>query len=361
VLNERLDEEIQRSRRFGQSFSLLMLDIDFFKKINDSYGHPFGDRVLQALARLLRAQMREIDLAARYGGEEFVLLLPATDASGARLVAERVRETIAENAFCLPDGARVPVTVSIGVATYPDSADSAAFLIACADHALYTAKHSGRNRVSLYRDTLKAEINGNPQRVAELLNQNPEHLSAIVAAVDMKAPYLRDHTTCVERLALEFGKALDLSASERETLVLAARIHDIGMVMVPDAVLSKPQLLSEHEWSLLREHPVTAAAILMQVPALAHLAPVVRAHHERYDGSGYPDGLQAEATPFLARALALADAYCALTAQRAWRRALNLQEARAVIAAGRGLQFDPALADVFIHLLETRGVGQPGN
>jgi len=358
ALNERLDEEIQRTRRFGQSFSLLLLDIDFFKKINDTYGHSFGDSVLQALARLLRMQMREVDFAARYGGEEFVMLLPATDAPGARLVAERVRETIAENAFILPDGASVSVTVSIGVATFPEGADSAALLIACADHALYTAKHSGRNRVCLYRDTLKAEIDGNPRRVADLLNQNPEHLSAIVAAVDMKAPFLHDHTTCTERLAVEFGKALGLSAGERESLALAARVHDIGMVTVPDAVLNNPDSLSDHEWGLIREHPVTGAGILVQVPALAHLAPVVRSHHERYDGSGYPDGLQSEAIPHLARALALVDTYCALTAQRPRRRALSQQEARAVIVAGRGLQFDPALTDAFVRLLEARGADQ---
>jgi HD-GYP domain-containing protein (c-di-GMP phosphodiesterase class II) len=125
--------------------------------------------------------------------------------------------------------------------------------------------------------------------------------------------------------------------------------------------LNNPDLLSDHEWGLIREHPVAGAGILVLVPALAHLAPVVRAHHERYDGSGYPDGLQGEAIPHLARALTLVDTYCALIAQRPRRRALSLQETRAVIVAGRGLQFDPALTDAFVRLLEARGADQTDN
>lgn len=360
VLDERLAEEIQRTRRFGQVFSLLLLDLDHFKRLNDRHGHVFGDSVLQALARILRMQARDIDLVARYGGEEFVFILPATDGSGARLVAERVRQAVAEADFALPGGERVPVTVSIGIATFPENADSAEVLVTCADHALYTAKNAGRNRVYLYRDTLKAEIEGNPARVAELLNQNLDYLPAIVNSVDMKASFLRNHSACVERLALEFGRALDLPAAQIKSLCLAARLHDIGIVTVPDALLVKTGSLSDDEWEVLHEHPVTAAAIIAQVPTLARLAPVVRAHHERYDGTGYPDGLQGEAIPYLARILTLADAYCALTAERARRHALKLSDARAIIEAGRGLQFDPQLTDSFLRLLDKREVTPSG-
>lgn len=354
VLDERLAEEIQRTRRFGQVFSLLLLDLDYFKRLNDRHGHVFGDSVLQTLARILRLQARDIDLVARYGGEEFVFLLPATDGSGARLVAERVRQAVAEADFSLPGGERVPVTVSIGIATFPENADSAEALVARADHALYTAKNTGRNRVYLYRDTLKAEIEGNPGRIAELLNQNLDYLQAIVSSVDTKAPFLRNHSACVERLVLEFGQALALSGAQIESLRLAARLHDIGIVTIPDALLTKAASLSGDEWEVLHEHPVTAAAIMEQVPAFAGLAPVVRAHHERYDGTGYPDGLKGEAIPYLARILTLADAYCALTAERARRHALKPADAHAVIEAGRGLQFDPQLTDSFQRLLESR-------
>ena len=354
VLDARLAEEIQRTRRLNQVFSLLLLDLDNFKLLNDRHGHVFGDSVLRTLAGVLRLQARDIDLVARYGGEEFVFILPATDGSGARLVAERVRQAVAETVFSLAGGERVPVTVSIGIATFPENADNAEALVAHADHALYTAKNAGRNRVVLYRDTLRAEIEGNPGRVVELLNQNPDYLQVIVNSVDMKAPFLRNHTTCVERLSLEFGRLLALSDSQIEALCLAARLHDIGIVAVPDALLVKTEFLSGDEWTVLQEHPVTAAAIIGQVPAFAKLAPVVRAHHERYDGSGYPDGLRGEAIPYLARILTLADAYCALTAERARRHALKPADARAVISAGRGLQFDPQLTDSFLQLLNAR-------
>jgi diguanylate cyclase (GGDEF)-like protein len=152
ALDARLGDEVQRTRRFGQFFSVLLIDIDKFKKINDSHGHLFGDQVLQGLAKVLHQQMRDVDFVARFGGEEFVMILPGTDGPGARHVADRVRAAVAAAAFHLPDGHLEPVTVSVGVACFPENAESTEQLLDRADRALYHAKQTGRNRVCLYRD-----------------------------------------------------------------------------------------------------------------------------------------------------------------------------------------------------------------
>jgi diguanylate cyclase (GGDEF)-like protein len=153
----RLAEEVQRTRRFGQFFSVLMFDIDYFKRINDNFGHPFGDRVLLQLAQVLHGQMRDVDFVARYGGEEFLIILPGTDGPGAYRVGERARVAVAEAAFALPDGSKVPVTVSVGAACFPENAVTPEQLLACADRALYHAKQTGRDRVCLYQGTLPGE------------------------------------------------------------------------------------------------------------------------------------------------------------------------------------------------------------
>ena len=151
VFDERLHDEMQRSRRYGKSFSLLMLDIDHFKNVNDSYGHPAGDAVLKQLAAILRKQARDVDCVARYGGEEFVIVAPELNSSSAKLVGERIRKAVASAAFILPDGREISVTASIGIACYPDCADSEETMVARADQALYLAKREGRNQVYLYR------------------------------------------------------------------------------------------------------------------------------------------------------------------------------------------------------------------
>jgi diguanylate cyclase (GGDEF)-like protein len=152
ALDGRLSDEVQRTRRFGQFFSLLLIDIDKFKNINDSHGHLFGDQVLQGLAGMLHQHLRDVDFVARFGGEEFVMILPGTDGPGARHVGERVRVAVAAAVFHLPDGKQVPVTVSVGVACFPENAETSEQLLERADRALYHAKQTGRNRVCLYRD-----------------------------------------------------------------------------------------------------------------------------------------------------------------------------------------------------------------
>ncbi|OFZ67196.1 MAG: hypothetical protein A2V79_01180 [Betaproteobacteria bacterium RBG_16_56_24] len=352
LFDERLAEEILRAARYAKPLSLLMLDIDDFKRINDTHGHPAGDKVLQSLGQLLRGQLRQMDFAARYGGEEFTIILPETDFVGAKLVAERIRRAVAKLPIKLPDGREIDLTVSVGVACFPVCGDKAESLVEHADQALYTAKQEGKNRACLYREILKTQLELEPNRIVELLNQSLENIQPIVTAVSVKAVFFHKHTLLVERTVMQLADALGLSREDRETLRLAALLHDIGMVTVSDAVLRKQSALTAEDWILIRQHSATGADFLEQVPALRHAAPVVRHHHERYDGHGYPDGLKGEAIPYLARVLAVADTYATLVAEWIGYKARSPAEAKAQLVTNAGTQFDPQIVPVFVQTLD---------
>ncbi|MBI3575124.1 MAG: diguanylate cyclase, partial [Gammaproteobacteria bacterium] len=348
----RLAEEHRRAARYAKPYALMMLDIDHFKQINDTYGHPAGDAVLKTLADILRKQLRDVDVAARYGGEEFVVVFPEIGGGAAKPVAERVRRAVAATPFRLPDGREIGVTVSIGVSCYPNCAGTPQEVVDRADQALYVAKEAGRNRVVLYRELLKAQIEKNPARIVELLNDGLENIQPIVTAVDTKTAFFRDHSQCTHDYAMRLGRALGLGKTERETLKRAALLHDVGIIAIPDTVLNKDSALTEEEWRIVKQHPVTAAALLERVPALRPAVPAVRHHHERWDGRGYPDGLKGEAIPHLARVLAVADVWCALTADRPQRRAYGKREAMNLIAEGAGREFDPGIVAAFVTALD---------
>ena len=354
VFDRRLDEEHRRARRYSKPYALLMADIDHFKRVNDEYGHPAGDVVLAQLGRILALQVRDVDTVARYGGEEFAVIFPEISSGTAREVAERARRVIAATPFVLPDGREIGITVSIGISCFPNGAADADAVLNTADQALYAAKQEGRNRVVLYRDTLKARLEKDPALIVELLNDSLDNVLPITTAISGIAPFLRQHAHRVMQATALLAQALDLPPEDRETLRLAALLHDIGMLTIPAAILNKTTALTREEWALIQQHPVTCAAWLMRVPALQKVAPLVRHHHERFDGKGYPDGLRGADIPQLARVLALADAYASLVSDWPGRQAVSPSEARAEIRAGAGTQFDPVLVERFLQALESK-------
>ena len=293
-----------------------------------------------------------MELGARYGGEEFTIILPETDFVGAKLVAERIRRSVAKLPIKLPDGREISLTVSVGVACFPVCGDKAGSLIEHADQALYTAKQEGKNRVCLYREILKTQLELEPNRIVELLNQSLENIQPIVTAISAKAAVFHNHTLLVEQTVKQLADALELSPENREMLRLAALLHDIGMVIVPDVIFSKQDALTAEDWVLIRQHSATGAGFLEKVPALRHLAPIVRHHHERYDGGGYPDGIKGEAIPYLARALTVADTYASMVAEWIGHKARSPAEAKAQLAAAAGTQLDPQIVSVFVQTLD---------
>jgi len=354
--DQRLAEEIQRAIQHEKPLSLLMLDIDDFKRINDTYGHAAGDLILKTLGRILSRQLWQVDVAARYGGEEFTVILPGTDFNAARRVAERIRHSIEGATIRLENSRKVGITVSIGVSCFPRCGASAESLVEHADQALYTAKREGKNRVCLYREILKSRLEQNPDEIVELLNQGMENIEPIVTAVSAKAAFLHGHTALVVETAMRLADVLKLNREDRETLRLAAQLHEIGMIAIPDEVLNKQGVLTTEDWALIRQYPAIGAGFLEKVPALRHLAPIVRHHHEHYDGVGYPDGVKGEAIPFLARVLAAADAFAAIVGDWVGHKAKPAAVARTQFTESAGTQLDPSIVSAFVQALDKEHV-----
>lgn len=343
-----LDDEQKRAQRYEKPYALMMIDIDHFKRINDSYGHPAGDAVLKALGRVLMEQCRDVDIVARYGGEEFAVILPEISGGTAKSVAERVLSAVSGTPFKLPDGREIDVTVTIGISCYPNCAVDGPAAVNTADQALYVAKEAGRNRVLLYRETLKARLEKDPNLIVSLLNENLDALQSVFTAISTKTPFLRKHGARVVKFTQRLVTAFNLTPEQRDALYRAALLHDIGMVAIPDAVLAKSAPLTQEESAILKRHPVIGAELIERVPALQHLALLVRHHHEHYDGSGYPDGLSGAAIPLLARVIALADAYVSMVVGEPGRAAMSPAQARNVLKAGAGTQFDPELVQLLL-------------
>ena len=345
-----LDQELERCHRYGRPCSVLFRDLDHFKALNDACGHAAGDTALREFGGVVRDSLRGVDILARWGGEEFVVLLPETTDAQAMDLAERVRGAVAGHVFAASGGTRL--TCSLGVASYPQDAQRRDDLVEMADQAMYAAKRLGRNQIRAIGDpavaALVAEGGMAGSRDEAALLGTVEALAALVATRDS---YTGRHTSDVAALAMRLAVALGMDAAGARLLEIAARLHDVGKVAVPDAVLSKPGRLTDAEWVLMRRHAAVGAEVLCHVPALRPLAALVHAHHEHYDGRGYPDGLAGQAIPLGARILAVADAYDAMTTDRPYRPARDSQWGLAQLIHCAGSQFDPTVVEALVTVL----------
>lgn len=354
-----LEVEFSRTRRYGGSVSLLMIDLDHFKAVNDNFGHEAGNEVLRATARHITSVVRDMDVVARYGGEEFAVILPQTDESAAGHLAERIRETT-PRAVAMPDAARTGITLSVGVASSSDARVGAAVdLINLADTALYASKRFGRNRVTLatelpdqgdhallYQDVdqLRKQVVSLSLHAKEVCLQS---IWALVQALETRDAYTARHSHnvrfIVERVAERAGWSLAL----RETTSNAAMLHDLGKIGVPDRVLLKPGPLTPDEAVVMRHVPLLTCKILEPLRIFETEIQIIRHIRERYDGTGFPDGLFGAAIPLGSRLVAIAEAFVAMTSGRRYRATLAFDDALAEIVRQSGMQFDPELVGFF--------------
>lgn len=339
-VHEYLAQAGERHAREGKPLSVLMLDLDNFKLFNDTYGHPAGDALLRRAANILRGFFRESDVVARYGGDEFIAILPETSLEQALACARRLQVRFSDEHYTPEGTLRVPIYISCGVASYPAHVGDPAQLVGIADENLYAAKARGTAGVSA----------GGAQAPEPPVEEKGgfELLRALVIAVDNKDRYTRAHSDQVTSLALQISDTLGLDAEARHTLHLCGLVHDLGKIGVPDRILSKPGPLTPDELAVMNQHPVIGALIVGALPGMEEVVQGVRHHHERYDGSGYPDGLAGTDIPRIARILAVADVYSAMTTHRPYRKALPSEAALGVIERGQGTLFDPDIARAFV-------------
>jgi HD-GYP domain-containing protein (c-di-GMP phosphodiesterase class II) len=244
------------------------------------------------------------------------------------------------------------LTVSIGIASYPEDANSREELIIASDQAMYFAKEAGRNQVCCYGNTLKSAIEKDQKKLSEILN-NPEMkaLRDLAAAIDAKSHYTRGHSEAVVQYSLLLADALNLTEEDKKSLQLAGLLHNIGTVSIPDRLLNKPNPLSPEEVSIIQSHPKMAQMLIKQCSQMEAVLPAILYHHEHYDGNGYPNGLRGDDIPFLARVLGIVEAYEAMTSIRPYRPKLTPQQAMDELRRHAGTQFDPQIVEVFVNRL----------
>ncbi len=353
AFHQQLGRELGRARRHGRELALVVLDVDRFKEINDGSGHQHGDRVLREVADRLRDVSRVEDVIARLGGDEFALLMPECGKLQAYVAAERARSSISAHEVAGHRG----ITVSAGVCDLTLAPDADA-LLRLADGALYWSKVHGRDVTFIYDPATIQELSA--QERAEHLQRSHAivGIRALARAIDAKNPSTREHSDRVAGLAARLAQARDWSPERVAQLNEAALVHDVGKIGVPDQILLKPGSLTPAEYEAVKEHAALGARILDDVLDREQVA-WVRSHHERPDGSGYPDGLAGDEIPEGAALLAAADAFDVMTTARPYSAPRTPEQAVEEIRVLAGHQFSAAAVRALEAVVEA-GVGLAG-
>jgi len=363
LLEDKLQAECARAKRYGRPFSVAIIDLDNFKMINDVLGHATGDDALVKLTACMKKQKRTPDVLARYGGDEFVVLMPETKAQDAVKLMERLRaktrEIKLEENLC--------ITISCGIAeSGSDSGNLSREIMRKADLALYAAKSAGRNCVKIWDDSMSKLVSANDldveqiktlqRRIAGLSEQAEkmflQSIWGLVQALEAKDAYAKKHSENVTHYAVAIARTMGITPQEVEIIRRAAMIHDIGKIGVPDTILSKPARLTPHERSIVEQHPLIAVRILEKMTFLEREILIVRHHHEKWNGQGYPDGLSNTSIPSGARIMAVADTFDALTSNRSYHDSRSVIEAMKILTDSCGYELDPDAVTSMISWIE---------
>lgn len=380
---ESLLSERQRASRSGRPFSLVLIDLDKFKEVNDGLGHLEGDLVLARVGRVLEQRCRQSNVVARYGGDEFVILMPETGVEQAQILAERLRLWLSTDSML----SEHHITGSFGVASYPAHGLSAEDILRVADAGMYVSKHAGGDRVSTAEEFAEGEASavhrqliwGYIEGFLHREHTGPEHLEELVTTLkklcrgdeEFDLDVLREsiesmsrtaeareihnsgHGEMVGRYAEILGSALGLSPEDVSDLAYAGRVHDVGKIFVPERILNKQGPLTDDEFSLVKVHAHVGAEIIGTLPGSELMQHAVRYHHEAFDGSGYPEGLRGEQIPLWGRILAIADAYVNLTTDRSFASGKTSEQTLAEMEKLSGVRYDGMLVRVLMR--ELRG------
>ncbi|MDO5304394.1 MAG: diguanylate cyclase [bacterium] len=379
---EVLANELKDAQTKNSSVSVVLFDVNNISKINKEFGHAKGDEVIKAVADKIANNIKQQDSAGRYGGDEIAVILPNMSTEEAKYLAEYITYSIS----CCSIDSVGPVRVSVGLASYPEASVDQEKLLILAEQAMYISKSKGcKNGMStivssqdydFWDDTaLNSFASVLTKRHAslginfeeELVNkfQNEEinshnHLLEVVTslagAIDAKDTYTKGHSTSVSRYAVALARALNLPEKEVSRIELGGLLHDVGKIGIPENILRKTAGLNDEEWKIMKQHPTIGAEKVLQPNPLLHdLIPIVKYHHEQWNGKGYPEGLQGEEIPLAARIVAVADTYHALISDRPYRKGMGIEKACEILKMGAGIQWDADLVRQFIQIAPSLG------
>ena len=370
---EYLKKEVTRALRQKQPFSIIGLDLDHLKQINDKFGHAYGDLAIKTVAEVLKRNARSIDTAARMGGEEFNVILPGVDSKGAMIAAERIRKALESEKL---DTIK-RITASIGVATFLEHSDNIEDILELTDQAMYQSKRNGRNRVTLAKpisetswqeiaiNTFMDILNKHNKQIGNEISENIKSKlqtevpkEALYTVADMLTQtYNPLHQNGVVKskvlLAVSLAKRFDLPKDEIDKLKIAILLYDIGNLMLPPELLQKTTPLTDAERQQIKEHPIIAAReILKPISAVQDIIPIIEHHHESWDGTGYPSKKKGDDIPLISQIILIVDSYYAMISDRPYRKAYSEAEAVDEIKKSRGKKYSEELTDEFVRSIE---------
>jgi len=363
-----LEKELALARRHAQSLSVIMMDIDYFKAVNDVYGHPFGDLVLKQFTKTLQKAVRRYDILFRFGGEEFVMISPRADRPTGLILAGRLLKTINGHSFGNKTHV-IKLKVSVSVASYPE--DGVVIrgldLVTLADRILNKVKEYGGNQVFSSKDLEKLEekaaSENDANKVIELLKKKIYRLSqranqslieaifALAKTIGLKDWYSHAFTKRMMNYAIKIARMLKLPKNEIEHIRKAVFLHDIGKVGINENILLKNSKLTTREFEAMKKHPQLSTDIIRPLYFLRGTVPLILYHHERWDGRGYPHRLKGKEIPIGARVIAIVDAYRSLTSNRPYRKAYSKSSAIKILKKESGTKFDPQVTAAFLKIL----------
>jgi diguanylate cyclase (GGDEF)-like protein len=340
-----LAEELEAARVAGGSVGLALVDLDNFRLLNETHGHAAGDMALREVAKALRQELSIATVLGRFGPDELLVVAPTSCVHDLEPAIERLRDRLVDISLQFGASERLPMTVSVGVCFSPTDGEAATELLAVATLALGEAKASGGNSVRV------ADAIVDDMRTSE--RSSFDVLKGLIIAVDTKDRYTKRHSEDVARYALFLADRMSLPADIRRTIGIAGLLHDVGKIGIPDVILRKPASLTADEYEIVKQHVALGDAIVRDLPNLDDVRAGIRHHHERWDGTGYLHGLEGDAIPLVARLLAVADAFSAMTTSRPYRKALSVHEALHRLEDASGSQLDPALVVAFVTGIES--------
>lgn len=329
--------------------AIIFMDIDDFKLFNELYGEKCGDDILRWCGVKMREVIGREGATFRLGSNEFVIVTSCVDKDKLRILALQIQKRIGAEDETKPKVTQ-PITLSIGIASYPEmAAATAEEQLKQAKRAAFFAKKNGKNRVEIYDDADEDLVSA--ARDDKAYEQVAPTIYALTAAIDAKDSFTFEHSCHVSADAVLLAKAIGLNGNEVRTVKEAGLLHDIGKIGIPESILKKQGKLTNEEYEIMKKHVVNSIEMIHHLPNMEYVIPAVLAHHERYDGNGYPRGLKGEEIPLLGRILAVCDSYDAITSKRSYKEALSKEYAIAELQRNKGTQFDPMLVDAFIKLI----------